>query len=31
MTGNVIIFMVALGIILFSGFLAAFFSRKWDD
>ncbi|EEX6997574.1 protein MgtS, partial [Escherichia coli O157] len=24
-------FMAILGIILFSGFLAAYFSHKWDD
>ncbi|OSK45944.1 protein MgtS, partial [Escherichia coli] len=24
-------FMAVLGIILFSGFLAAYFSHKWDD
>jgi len=29
MLGN--IFMAVLGIILFSGFLAAYFSHKWDD
>ncbi|WP_336151992.1 protein MgtS [Escherichia coli] len=25
------VFMALLGIILFSGFLAAYFSHKWDD
>ncbi|EQB6595570.1 protein MgtS, partial [Shigella flexneri] len=25
------VFMAVLGIILFSGFLAAYFSHKWDD
>ncbi|EAM3064798.1 hypothetical protein DLN80_24640, partial [Salmonella enterica] len=25
------LFIVVLGIILFSGFLAAWFSHKWDD
>lgn len=31
MLGNMNIFMVVLGIILFSGFLAAYFSLRWDD
>ncbi|AST68639.1 MULTISPECIES: protein MgtS [Kosakonia] len=29
--GNIHVFMAVLGIILFSGFLAAYFSHKWDD
>jgi hypothetical protein len=29
--GNMHVFMAVLGIILFSGFLAAYFSHKWDD
>ncbi|EFC7764085.1 protein MgtS, partial [Shigella flexneri] len=28
---NMNVFMAVLGIILFSGFLAAYFSHKWDD
>ncbi|EHP6396398.1 protein MgtS [Escherichia coli] len=32
MLGNMNVFMAVLGIIiLFSGFLAAYFSHKWDD
>ncbi|EDZ30339.1 conserved hypothetical protein [Salmonella enterica subsp. enterica serovar Weltevreden str. HI_N05-537] len=31
MLGNINLFIVVLGIILFSGFLAAWFSHKWDD
>ncbi|MBJ9289356.1 protein MgtS [Citrobacter freundii] len=31
MLGNMNIFMAVLGIILFSGFLAADFSHRWDD
>ncbi|AHE62311.1 conserved hypothetical protein [Escherichia albertii TW07627] len=31
MLGNMNIFMAVLGIILFSGFLAAYFSHKWDN
>ncbi|EFB1555579.1 protein MgtS [Escherichia coli] len=31
MLGNMKVFMAVLGIILFSGFLAAYFSHKWDD
>lgn len=31
MLGNMHVFMAVLGIIVFSGFLAAFFSHKWDD
>lgn len=31
MLGNMNIFMPVLGIILFSGFLAAYFSHRWDD
>ncbi|EDZ12883.1 conserved hypothetical protein [Salmonella enterica subsp. enterica serovar Saintpaul str. SARA29] len=31
MLGSINLFIVALGIILFSGFLAAWFSHKWDD
>ena len=30
MLGNMNVFMAVLGI-LFSGFLAAYFSHKWDD
>lgn len=29
--GNIHVFMAVLGIIFFSGFLAAYFSHKWDD
>ncbi|WLI77305.1 protein MgtS [Kosakonia sp. H02] len=29
--GNMDVFMTVLGIILFSGFLAAYLSHKWDD
>ncbi|MGE1179985.1 protein MgtS [Escherichia coli] len=29
MLGNMNVFMAVLGIILFSGFLAAYFSHKW--
>ncbi|WP_113449931.1 protein MgtS [Escherichia coli] len=29
MLGNMNVFMAVLGIILFSGFLAAYFSQKW--
>ncbi|HFI7950798.1 protein MgtS [Escherichia coli] len=31
MLGNMNVFMAVLGIILCSGFLAAYFSHKWDD
>ena len=31
MLGNMHDFIAVLGIILFSGFLAAYFSYKWDD
>ncbi|MBJ9238541.1 MULTISPECIES: protein MgtS [Citrobacter] len=31
MLGNMNIFMAVLGFILFSGFLAAYFSHRWDD
>ena len=31
MLGNMNVFMAVLGIILFSGFLAAYFSHKWDN
>ncbi|EJZ0949977.1 protein MgtS [Escherichia albertii] len=31
MLDNINIFMAVLGIILFSGFLAAYFSHKWDN
>lgn len=31
MLGNMNIFMAVLGVILFSGFLAAYFSHRWDD
>lgn len=31
MLGNMNIFMAVLGIILFSGFLAAYFSHRWGD
>ena len=31
MLGNMNVFMAVLGIILFSGFLAAYFSHKWDE
>ena len=31
MLGNMNIFMAVLGIILFSGFLAAYFSYRWGD
>lgn len=31
MLGNMNVFMAVLGIILFSRFLAAYFSHKWDD
>ncbi|EEZ4381094.1 MULTISPECIES: protein MgtS [Escherichia] len=31
MLGNMNVFIAVLGIILFSGFLAAYFSYKWDD
>lgn len=31
MLGNMNVFMVVLGIILFFGFLVAYFSYKWDD
>ncbi|HGX8486580.1 TPA: protein MgtS [Escherichia coli] len=31
MLGNMNVFMAVLGIILFSGFPAAYFSHKWDD
>lgn len=31
MLGNMNIFMAVLGIILFSGFTAAYFSHRWDD
>ncbi|XPE65989.1 protein MgtS [Shigella flexneri] len=31
MLGNMDVFMAVLGIILFSGFLAAYSSHKWDD
>ncbi|BBV35970.1 hypothetical protein STW0522CIT19_24450 [Citrobacter freundii] len=31
MLGNMNIFMAVQGIILFSGFLAAYFSHRWDD
>ncbi len=31
MLGNMNVFMAVLGIILFSGLLAAYFSHKWDD
>ncbi|HHV0973241.1 TPA: protein MgtS [Escherichia coli] len=31
MLGNMNVFMAVLGIILFSGFLAAYFCHKWDD
>lgn len=31
MLGNIHVFIAVLGIILFSGFLAAYFSHKWDD
>ncbi|HFS4055840.1 TPA: protein MgtS [Escherichia coli] len=31
MLGNMNVFMAILGIILFSVFLAAYFSHKWDD
>ncbi|XJB71722.1 protein MgtS [Escherichia coli] len=31
MLGNMNVFILVLGIILFSGFLTAYFSHKWDD
>ncbi|MGG7447085.1 protein MgtS [Kosakonia oryzendophytica] len=31
MIGNMHVFIAVLGIVLFSGFLAAYFSHKWDD
>lgn len=31
MLGNMNVFMAVLGIILFSGFLVAYFNHKWDD
>ncbi|MEO3739014.1 protein MgtS [Kosakonia oryzendophytica] len=31
MMGNMHVFIAVLGIVLFSGFLAAYFSHKWDD
>ncbi|AZT16232.1 hypothetical protein DPT59_00745 [Salmonella enterica subsp. enterica serovar Stanleyville] len=31
MLGSINLFIVVLGFILFSGFLAAWFSHKWDD
>ncbi len=31
MLGNMNVFMAVLGIILFSGFLAAYFSHKWNN
>jgi hypothetical protein len=31
MLGNMHVFIAVLGIIVFSGFLAAYFSHKWDD
>ena len=31
MLDNMNIFMAVLGIIFFSGFLAAYFSHKWDN
>ena len=31
MSGNMDVFIAVLGIIIFSGFLAAYFSHKWDD
>ncbi len=31
MLGNMIVFMAVLGIILFSVFLAAYFSHNWDE
>lgn len=31
MLGNMNVFMAVLGFIVFSGFLAAYLSYKWDD
>jgi len=31
MLGNLHVFIAVLAIIVFSGFLAAYFSHKWDD
>ncbi|MDX6022183.1 protein MgtS [Scandinavium sp. V105_16] len=31
MLGNMHVFIAVLGTIVFSGFLAAYFSHKWDD
>ncbi|SFT63332.1 hypothetical protein SAMN05192562_1011231 [Kosakonia arachidis] len=31
MMANMHVFVAVLGVILFSGFLAAYFSHKWDD
>ncbi|NUU67917.1 protein MgtS [Enterobacteriaceae bacterium BIT-l23] len=31
MLGNMHVFLAVLGMIVFSGFLAAWFSYKWDD
>lgn len=31
MLGNMHVFIAVLGIIVFSGFLAAYFTHKWDD
>jgi len=31
MLGNLHVFIAVLGTIVFSGFLAAYFSHKWDD
>ncbi|MFK3659204.1 protein MgtS [Scandinavium sp. NPDC088450] len=31
MLGNMHVFIAVLGTIIFSGFLAAYFSHKWDD
>ncbi|HEX4502636.1 MAG TPA: protein MgtS [Scandinavium sp.] len=31
MLGNMHVFIAVLGTIVFTGFLAAYFSHKWDD
>jgi hypothetical protein len=31
MLGNMHVFIAVLGILVFTGFLAAYFSHKWDD
>ncbi|MCT4713287.1 protein MgtS [Enterobacteriaceae bacterium H11S18] len=31
MPGNMHVFMAVLGMIVFSGFIAAYLSHKWDD